>query len=239
MDTQKTIGMMSGNLMLIGGLKKQHKHATSTPAGAGSVNMGLVSQAAPVGGIACHLNTNANKTKVIMDDVTQLVFPTMLKLFDCLFPGWDISFGNLHRNVAPEVPHMHHLSRPFFYNGFQCHHNHCCSLQNDTNDICGVPTATTCLGHVSSVLRIHVNGHDNNPIDVTTSPGGMSLMDSHPSHEVVVEENKMTALPAKDGHGVFVEGRNSLVTMANQQCGNCVSQKHASAALSASSKKED
>ena len=55
------------------------------------------------------------------------------------------------------------------------------------------------------------------------SPGGILLMDSYPLHEVVVEENQMTVLQAKDGHGVFVEGRNSLVIMANQQCGNCVS----------------
>jgi hypothetical protein len=114
LDTQNKIGIMLGNLMLISALKKQHKYPTSTPAGTGSVNMGLVSQAALIGGTTCHLNTNVVKTKAIMDKVTQLVFPIILKLFDCLFPGWDISFGTLYRNMAPEVPHMYYLLRPFF-----------------------------------------------------------------------------------------------------------------------------
>ena len=59
-------------------------------------------------------------------------------------------------------------------------------------------------------------------------------MDSYPLHEVVVEESKITAIPAQDGHGIFMEGRNSWVIMANQQFGNYVSQNFASAALSAS-----
>ena len=66
--TCKKIGIMLQKLMLISVVKKQHKYATTTPAGTGSVNMGLVSQAALIGGTTCHLNMNVNKTKVIMDE---------------------------------------------------------------------------------------------------------------------------------------------------------------------------
>jgi hypothetical protein len=231
------MGLMLCNLIKISTLKKQHKYSTSAPVGTGSVNMGLVSQKALVGGTTCHLNTNVEKTKMIMENVKKIVFPKILQLFDNIFPEWEISFGKLYRNLAPEVPHMYFMSRSLFYNGFQYHHNHCCSLHNDTNDIRGIPTIIIYLGHVPSILRIHVNGYNHNPIEVITKPGGILLMDSYPLHEVIVEEKNKPVLHAEDGHGSFQEGRNSLVIMANQQFGHYVSQKYASAALSESSKK--
>ena len=167
-----------------------------------------------------------------MENVTQIVIPVILQLFDNIFPGWEISFGKLYRNMAPEVPHMYFLSRSLFYYGFQYHHNHCCSLHNDTNDIHGIPTIIIYLGHVSSNLRIHVNGYNNNHIEVVTKRGGILFMDSFPLHEVVVEEKDKPVLHAEDGHGSFKEGCNSLVVMVNKQFGRYVSQKYASAALS-------
>lgn len=230
---------MSDSIMNNPLLKIQHKYPTSVEAG--SINLGMVTQLCMYGGKAIQPNTNIKKLGntfiSFCDTIGQVVFPILNKCFD----RWKENWFSIYKNHKTDLPCLSLGSCHTFvpYNGFQLNINHGSKLHRDPDIEC-IPCFMICLGKKEATIRLYKSSDpehlSDGHTDIVTKPGDVLLMDSTLLHEVIDNTGIDTVEPLNDKHGFYINGRTTIVMMANRQYAPYVSQEFASNSISQASK---